>query len=93
MAVAELPPDGAHEYVNGPVPETTVTVADPLHIVQEVEFVLDPESTNEEVVTVTGLLTVTGTPLQFVEVCWKVYVVVDVGQTTVVADVEMSVAP
>jgi hypothetical protein len=31
VAVAAVPPDGAHEYVNGPVPATMLVVAEPLH--------------------------------------------------------------
>jgi hypothetical protein len=31
VAVAALPPEGAHEYVYGPVPPVTVALADPVH--------------------------------------------------------------
>jgi hypothetical protein len=31
VAVAAVPPEGAHEYVNGPTPPVVVTVALPVH--------------------------------------------------------------
>ena len=37
-----VPPLGAHEYVNGPVPEVTVTVADPLQPPLHETFVCVP---------------------------------------------------
>jgi hypothetical protein len=79
--------------VKGPVPETTVTDAVPLQPEQEVEGVETPESTREVTVTVIVLVTVACVPLQLVDVSLKVYTVVVVGQTTVEAVAERSVAP
>ncbi len=41
LAVAELPPLGAHAYVNGPVPPVIVPVADPLFPPLHETFVLE----------------------------------------------------
>ena len=42
VAVALVPPDGAHEYVNGPVPPVIVTVADPFPPPLHDTLVTDP---------------------------------------------------
>ena len=43
VALDPDPPDGAHAYVKGPVPETMVTVADPLQLPLHETFVCAPE--------------------------------------------------
>ena len=43
VADAAVPPDGAHAYVNGPVPVTTVTVAEPLHWPLQITLVCAPD--------------------------------------------------
>ena len=84
-AVAPEPPLGDHAYVNGAVPPVTVTEAEPLHDPKHVTFVCEPVIVSEETVTVIVLVTVAGTPLQFVDVSCSVYTVVAVGQTVATA--------
>jgi hypothetical protein len=64
-----LPPVGVHAYVNGPVPDTTVTVADPVQLPAQAMFVCVPERVSDVTVTVIVAETVAGTLLQFVVVC------------------------
>lgn len=57
VAVAAVPPDGAHAYVNGPVPDVMVVVAEPVHAPLHVMLVCVPFSTigvpEEVIVTAT----------------------------------------
>jgi len=46
-AVAEVPPLGDHEYVNGPVPVTMLVVADPVQLPAHAMLVCVPESVSE----------------------------------------------
>ena len=57
-AVDPVPPDGAHAYVNGPVPEVMVTDADPLQPPLQEILVCAPESVMEEPVDGTVTATV-----------------------------------
>jgi hypothetical protein len=43
VALDPDPPEGAHEYVKGPVPETIVTVAEPLQLPLQVTSVCAPD--------------------------------------------------
>jgi hypothetical protein len=43
VALEPDPPEGDHEYVNGPVPDTIVTVAEPLQLPLHVTSVCAPE--------------------------------------------------
>ena len=45
VAVAAVPPDGVHAYVNGPVPDVIVVVAEPVHEPLQVMLVCVPFST------------------------------------------------